>query len=56
MEIGADLCAEGEQQGNVVNHFMRTRLAVFVPVLETILSRALQTAASESRILIKVKK
>lgn len=56
MEIGADLCAEGEQQGNVVNHFMRTRLAVFVPVLETILSKVLQTAASELRILIKVKK
>lgn len=48
--------AKGEQQGNVMNHFMRTRLGRFVPVLGTIVSRVIQTAVSEWRILIKVKK
>lgn len=39
-----------------MNHFMRTRLGRFVPVLGTIVSRVIQTAVSEWRILIKVKK
>lgn len=51
-------CRRGnrEQQGYVMNRFMWMRVATFVPGLETIMGRVVQTVTFEFRILIKVEK